>query len=370
MNFLGIYIVLLFLISLACLRPKSISIHVILLFTVFSFFALSFDDADRLIYQREYDSITSTVDSSYEILYVGLMKFGKSLGFDFQGYRCFQAILVIVLIDTVVLKYSKAPNVVWAFYLIYSALFDATLMRHIVAMALALHGVMCLMNAQKWKDDILTTAFFVTCGLLHSSYWIMLLFIPFKWFFQSHKLIALLLVAGGYAVAIMYKDMIFSFYALFAIREATLEKYMTGNYANMTGAAYDLVKYLFIISPVFIFRGRQSVYELNSNNEKYHRIASLNSNILAINLIFCIILIPQFFAVNYSRLFRILVLINYIYMSNIYIVSIKRRDYKVLLYLSIYSLVLLLLLLFWESEATISEVWNMHFETNLIFSAL
>lgn len=372
MNFLAAYIFFILLIILAFIRPKSIIVHFSLLCAIFLFFAFSYDNADRLVYQYEFESIHSTTSSTYEILYVALMKFGSFFCDTFQQYRSFQAILVLFLIDIIILKYSKAPNAVIACYLIFSALFDATLMRHVVAMAVSLYGILHLLKSQKLKNYIEVLAIFMVGGLTHSAYWVLLLFIPLKILLKGHTLITLVIIGFVFASAIRFQDTIFSLFGLLIVREGVVDKYMTGDYANVTGALYDLVKYIFIISPCFLsilFKKKIEVSP-DSNIKRYNRALLLNDNIITANLLFSIILIPQFFAVNYFRLYRVLIIINYIYMSNLYYKTAHRRNHLIAFIMLFYSFTLLFLLLFWESINTLDDVWNMHFETNAVFKWL
>lgn len=369
MTFLPAYILLSILVLMAFMRPKSISIHFILLLAIFLFFAFSYDNGDRLAYEYEFETIHSSTPSSYEILYIALMKFGALFCDTFQQYRCFQSILVLFIIDYVITRYSKAPNVVLACYLIFSALFDATLMRHIVAMSVSLYGVFILLKAHSFRDYIFVALVFIACGLLHSSYWLLLAFIPLRLLLKAHPIITIITVVIGYIIAIQYQSTIFYLFGLFIIREGVIDKYMTGEYANSTGALYDFVKYIFIISPCFlhIFYKKKLEPSIISNNDKQWRVSLLQDNIVIVNLMFSIILIPQFFAVNYFRLYRVLIVINYIYMSNLYYLSSKKRNHIISLVMLAYSFTLLLLLLFFESENTLTDVWNMHFETNSVF---
>lgn len=86
-------------------------------------------------------------------------------------------------------------------------------------------------------------------------------------------------------VSIFSDNLLFRIYSHFLIREATIDKYMTGHYANMTGALYNTVKYLFIIFPVLYYYSRHSNnQEISSPKQKSLR-SVFNHKILKLNII-------------------------------------------------------------------------------------
>lgn len=99
-----------------------------------------------------------------------------------------------------------------------------------------------------------------------------------------------------------------------------------------------------------------------------------NSNIrffiYYLSLSFAVVLIVQNYAVNYSRLFRLLLLIIYIYCSNI--IYSSRFNNKILygFGMVLYSVVFACLFYLFENPDTQDTIWKMHFETNLLFNFL
>lgn len=361
MNLLFIFIF--GLITLAFIFPRSKILHVFLVFLSFSLFTLSFDEYDRYAYMTEYDNMRSTIGSEYEILFVALMKICNLLGFSFEGFRYVTAGITFSCLEYVVFKNTKNINIVWALYFIFSAMFDATLIRNSLAMGIAAIVIIKMMDLRTVKDYIVCISLAMSAALIHSAYW-MLFVLLLLWFpLQKRKIkylfvLAVLLI---YGVVSTFDEKIFSIYSSLLVREATIDKYMTGFYSNEIGQIYNLAKYCFVISPVLFF-WPSKMKEKRTLDGK----VLLPHYIWSINLLFLVILLPQSLAANFSRLYRILIFFNYIYLAYCY--DVKTIRPAIVVYGIIYSLVLLLLMLFFESITTIEFIFNMHLETNKFFN--
>lgn len=166
-------------------------------------------------------------------------------------------------------------------------------------------------------------------------------------------------------VSIFSDNLLFRIYSHFLIREATIDKYMTGHYANMTGALYNTVKYLFIIFPVLYYYSRHSNnQEISSPKQKSLR-SVFNHKILKLNIISALCWYLNFCRKLQSAFF-ILIIFNYIYIANQ--IGVSRKIIKPRLFSIAYASSLLLLMLLWESETTLDDVFFMHFETNKLLN--
>lgn len=237
-----------------------------------------------------------------------------------------------------------------------------------MALIIAIIAILLLVRARSTKEYLFSAGLIALAALFHSAYWVLLFFIPL-WILINRKngiKLVLLIIVIIYMVSIFSDNLLFRIYSHFLIREATIDKYMTGHYANMTGALYNTVKYLFIIFPVLYYYSRHSNnQEISSPKQKSLR-SVFNHKILKLNIIFSLVLVPQFFAVNFSRLFFILIIFNYIYIANQ--IGVSRKIIKPRLFSIAYASSLLLLMLLWESETTLDDVFFMHFETNKLLN--
>ena len=116
-----IYVLLVFLILLGIILPKSKFVQLLLVIVIYSIYALSFDGDDFLNYTFMYDSIASGEDSVYEVLFVKLLSFISKSGLPFFWARCIIYFFVVGLLVISVNKLTSFPNPVWACYLIFSA---------------------------------------------------------------------------------------------------------------------------------------------------------------------------------------------------------------------------------------------------------
>lgn len=139
----------------------------------------------------------------------------------------------------------------------FSAMSDACLLRNSLAMVVGMVAILFIMRARTILDYLYAIGLVVGAALFHSAYWVLMLFIPL-WYLVSKKSVVWVLagVACIYIVCISNEELLFRVYGSLLIREETIEKYMTGDYANIVGVLYDICKYLLIISPALYYSRR------------------------------------------------------------------------------------------------------------------
>lgn len=358
------YIVLIIIVLLGCFKTKNIVVNIIQCFVVWTLFAFSQDEYDYTVYEREYDAVQRGFGSDYEIGYVWLNDICAALGLTYVEFRAVVGLIFCVALAIIVRKLTRHPNVVWSSFIIFSAMSDACLLRNSLAMVVGMVAILFIMRARTILDYLYAIGLVVGAALFHSAYWVLMLFIPL-WYLVSKKSVVWVLagVACIYIVCISNEELLFRVYGSLLIREETIEKYMTGDYANIVGVLYDVCKYLLIISPALYYSRRLPKGDaVGMISQQESARVLFDKNIVRLNIVFSIILVPQFFAVNFSRLFRMLVVFNYIFMANQ--IGNTRKWINPKFYSLIYACVLLLLMLFWESPTALNEVFFMHFNTN------
>ena len=176
------------------------------------------------------------------------------------------------------------------------------------------------MSEQDRRKNIYFSAGLIAlAALFHSAYWVLLFFIPL-WILINRKngiKLVLLIIVIIYMVSIFSDNLLFLHILTFSytrsnnrqIYDRTLCQYDTSD-------CITLSQYLFIIFLVLYYYSRHSNnQEISSPKQKSLR-SVFNHKILKLNIIFSLVLVPQFFAVNFSRLFFILIIFNYIYIAN------------------------------------------------------
>ncbi len=345
---------------------KNKYLNLILCFLAFSLFAYSQDDFDYWAYQTIYEKAGVDYESGYEVAYVWLNQLSNIAGIKYETFRAIVGLIYVVPLYFIIRKLTFHPNVVWGAMVYFPTMFDSTLLRNSIAMVITIIGICYLIKLNKpksIKSYVVPFSVFCIAALFHSSYWVMLAFIPLWWYVDCEKKYVLLIgfILLMYVFFSLNSNLIFNIYSKFNVREATIDKYQTGHYANVIGMAYNAFKYVLLISPVLIFRkNNKSFYPANTTSD------GLMKNALKLNLIFSLILIPQSFATNFSRLFRILTIFNYVYIAN-HIGQKKMLKIPRLFELT-FAIMLMLLLLMWESPTTIIDILYMHLTTNTMLN--
>jgi hypothetical protein len=356
---------LLFIIFLGYFNTKSVIVNILLCSIVCILFAYSQDDQDWHVYQKYYEG---NIQESYELGFAWLNQLSYNFGLTYLEFRLFIGVLFCSVLFFIIRKLTKHTNVVWSTYLIYSAMFDACILRNSLSMLFAIPGILFLIQSKRSRDFFAPLICFVIAALIHNSFWFFLIFIPFWLIIQSKNGIAKVCVFSIvlYFICVINTSFLFDLFGKLIVREGVIDKYETGRYANFNGAVYNLLKYLFYISPILYYK------YFNTHSQNYlpsNRLeALLNKHILDINILFIVLLVPQFFAITFSRFFRILCLFNYLFLANQVNVSSQKRLPKVISL--IYATVLLFLIIFWESPGTFEGVFLMHFETNSVFEII
>lgn len=347
------------------LFSKNKVVNILLCLVVVALFGLSVDDNDFWVYMNIYDGIGYGYSSDYEVGYVFINLFFNKLGVNYITFRLILGIFFCTILFFVVRKATEHPNMVWSCYLIYSAMFDACLLRNSIAFVFALLGVIALMKVKSVGSYIAPCVLFTLAALVHSAYWAFVFFVPMWYMLNNIKHgveIVLASIIALYVVCVVANNIVFDIYSRFQIREATIDKYMTNSYANVAGAMYGVLKYLLIVSPV-LYVNIKTIPRLEiASNIPQMKVES--AKMTRVNILFSFFLIPQFFTITFSRLFRILIFINYIYISTL---CLGRKSSQVKALAFLYALVFVLFTIVYESPTSFSDVVLMHLNTNPLF---
>lgn len=353
---------LLVIVILGYVMPKNIVINFLQCLVVCVLFAGSQDPMDFYVYEGIYDTARQGFEVDYEVGYVWLNAVCGQLGLTYVEFRCVVGGLFCLLLATLIRKLTVCPNVVWSSYIIFSALFDACILRNSLAMACGMWAIFYLLRARTIMQYGKAIVWIVGAALFHSAYWVLLAFIPLWILCQKKGYVwCVVCIAVAYVFCVMNEQTLFQLYEHLLIREDTIEKYMTGQYSNLVGTAYNFVKYLFLIFPA-IYYSRSAVCGICGRSDG----DILKHKILLLNIVFGVVLIPQFFAVNFNRVFRMLILFNYIFIA-CQIGNARGKIYPKA-FSFVYASVLLCLFMFWEAQSTLYDVFLMHFKTNVLLS--
>lgn len=369
---LSILIIIILLFGLSVLFPKNNLLSYILVGFVIILYAYSQDDYDYYYYESFYESVLYS-KRNYEVIFDWLMRLCATLGYDYISFRLIVGVISCLILFFAIKKLTPNVNLVWSLYIIYSALFNACLLRYSLTLGLVIYLIISLINSNYKLAYILC----IICGFSHSSQWILLLF-PVFWYvlnnFKNKGLIFIMLILI-YLTLPIFGAYIFKIFSLFSLKQGVVEGYATGSYANLYGTLFNILKYGLIISPILYIKYfwknehslilgtypaiAKSIGKLRNNSIK----TIFKDKILIINLLFAIILIPQYFAINYDRLFRVLIIINYIYISIIAYENYK-LNLSIIIIAFIYAISFNLLIFLYSSPELLDRILFMHFDTN------
>lgn len=355
-------IILLIFSLLGFFFSKSKIINILLCFVVLSFFFLSEDYYDFWNYKYIYESLKFGNIKNYEIGYTIFSELIYNLGVGYISFRLIIGLVFVSILYIIIKKLTNRPNIVWSAMIMFPTMFDGLLLRNSIAMVICMLGLTSLITSKELKRYLLSIFLFILAALFHSSYWITVLFVPAWIYLNTRKRIKYFLICVGifFMLCSSFSDILFSLFSKLIIREEAITKYQTGNYSNLVGMAYDLIKYLFVIYPILYYK-KWNNNMIPNNTTAIH----FSRNIIKLNLIFSMILIPQVIAVNFGRLFRMIIIFNYIYLANQTNLKNQKNSLRVVIF--IYALILSFSMLYIESPTTVVDVLLMHLSTNGLF---
>lgn len=343
--------------------PKSTFLSFIMAAFVYCLLGHSYDEVDSDTYEHIYDMAKAFGSADYEVLYELLMKFCYTINLSFDGFRRVAACLTVISLYYCIRRYSSNQNFVWLLYIIYFAMFDEVLIRSRLAMPYAIMYGFVLVNAKKNIEYLYSFLWLTLAALFHSSCWALFLFAPLAFLYRKYDIgyqKLLLVIFTIYIGVVFLGNSIFDMYSIFTIREGTIEKYMTDSYSNLNGIIYNILKYILYLTPILLYYKNEYAsdgYSVVSNSSMDY------SSFFILNLLFASVLIPQFFAYNYYRLFRYLIFINYIFLSNRLFVG-EKISQKALFIGVTYAICNLCIFIFYEQPDKIETVLLMHVQTN------
>lgn len=352
-----VYVFLIGLISLGFMFPKAKWVHILLVFMSFSLYTMSYDDWDRLAYMNAYDNVSIGIESRFEYLFVLLMRVCSWLGLSFDTFRYVTAAISISGLEYASFKFSKYRNIVWAVYLIYPAWYDAVILRNSMAMGIIAVSLVKLVYAKTNRDYIRCSIWIVIATLIHKSSFVFLAFIPL-WYYLKQGLNKSRFITILLFFIFIESTSAFLYDSLGRRLAGDSENYYDNLYRG--NILFNSIMYLIYVSPVLLF-WPDRVFKSCTNR------TTIESNILKFNLLFLFVLIPQFYIAYFSRLFKMLFFLNYIYLARC--AEIPKWKVAAIFGVLLYTVLLLFLRLYFYPDM-IPDTLMIHFRTNLLLDLL
>jgi hypothetical protein len=251
--------------------------------------------------------------------------FFESLGFDFYQSRIIISFICLYLVYSTIRKYSLYPAFVSVSYFLFIFVLDVTQFRNFVAYSIVIFAIRFLF--QKGSKGIITfSVLTLIASSIHSAclFYLILVLSRFK---VNLKIILIFLV-----IAFLSKSVLYEYYSLIFGSDKLINRYQQG-ISIIALSSIIIVQslnafYINIYKPFVLdksinttinnFRFKKKLMPIA---DYYHNINDIlkftNSNVIPIISLFLLLLIP-FYADNmtYSRIFRNIVILNFIYLSN------------------------------------------------------
>lgn len=345
-------------------RKKSKLVSFALLLLLFVLLAFEKTTGDYQGYLTMYDEISrgSGRALTYEILYVLLCRVGVILGLSFNTLRAYVVIIELIFLYSVIKKYTENTAMVLSLFFIFPAMLDAELFRWLLGMCIVIFGIQFILNEKTIRNVVLFCASIAVASMFHTSCWIFLIYLllMIQDTRRIRRVVIIVLIIG---IAFLSTGVFFNLLSHLPIRVYVIEKYQTGNYSNWHGILFDLLKQLLIFFMGIVATGRMELFgrrlimrkvnqELVLSNNKLIKDANLlNNQIINLNLISFLILIPLYYSSSVQRLTHVVVFFNYIALANRCDNNKNARTHT--LFCIAMSTLLLLSLLFLESEGAV-----------------
>lgn len=159
---------------------------ILLIFLIGALFSFNDSSADADYYYTLYEDINRRVYFSVEPGFVFLCTFFKNLGFSYIQFRIVIGLLVVILIGSTILRYSKYPSLVLICYFCYPFLLDCAQVRHMIACSIFIYSIRFLEIY-----NLRNLVSFIICIIIASSIqmiaWAFLCFLPI-YIFRNKKI--------------------------------------------------------------------------------------------------------------------------------------------------------------------------------------
>lgn len=299
-----------FLINVFCSfeRNGSKILAALLLIIAYTFMAATNNsngnNGDYLVYNDLYNhffyggSIANTIGYSAEYGYMLLMLTVSKLNISYNLFMALLAAISIKLIHSTISKLTTNYNLVLTCYALSPFFYDAFQFRYFFAYSIVVYALQFILIERK-TSFIRYTALIILASLFHKTIIFFLLYLVLKLslkpLIKAGIVISLILTAGSFVAKINIIDIVYSF-----IKFSKFESYTSGSIAYKLNS---LVSFAIILLAIYFVVLARMIHKKNPSHT--------NKQILLLNYLNLIILPFLLVSLDFERLFRPLLLINY-----------------------------------------------------------
>ncbi len=342
-------------------RSKWLSCAIIGIFLILTCF--SYDSYDYHVYTMAYDMIGVGGQGQFEPLFNFFMLLGNKIGLNYLQYRMVISVICVLLIHSTVRKFTDRTALVWAMFIVFPGWTLTTLLRHMMALSVAIFGLRYLFTDKK-GNTIKLLICLVIAASIHNSFWVFLPLILVK-FVRSKWILLISICVVGLAYIFGSTNLLFKIFEVLPTQEDYMDRYMVDSYSNLNGIIYGVLKQIVIMfsgyAAVYLYRKRENHEPAVPNQQ-----SSFVNKVFAVNNVSVLFLGVLYYTKIANRMYHLIVLANWIACA-VCLGRYKRSDAHHLIIkwggITI-CLLLSVLLCARESPVVFDNVLRMHFETN------
>lgn len=267
---------------------------IILLYMFFLFIGNSYN-VDYENYVRFFKNISNDLMKK-EILYTLTIKIFNFFNLEYKEMLIFYGIIAFYLIVKTVNKFSKNSNLVYLLYFIYPFIYDTIQIRNFMVMAILTYSIKYIVKKNFFKYCI---AIFIASGFHKVAYIYLICY--FVNFFNEKKIFWIAIISNIIGI-IAYFTNFFPMILKGVMNEVDIKFYFIDNNSRFGWILYIFVQLVFLL---FFIK--------NLKNKE----VSFNYIVLKINYLFICFIPLYFFNSTLDRIYRNILIMNYVVISNI-----------------------------------------------------
>ncbi len=359
------YLIILLPFLLAIFNKKSKLLLFIILALMFILMGYNYYNADYYMYERIYNSYGITSTFTYtEGLFQLMCQFFYKIGFNYQKFLTVYSFICLFIIYLTLSRISKYRSLAISMYLICPFFVDAVQIRHFLATCFVCYGLtFLLLEDDNIKKNISKYIILniIACGFHTSAfiYFIFLLYPIFKKKKIKDTFILFFIIA--IVATLLMRSKLFINMLNYIIPSSKMEAYfLTGKYVSKS----FIISILFVIVQCIPIASMLFLKKLFKGQEEDKNVKFLDS-VIILNILLLITIPLYFYSYEFVRLFRGILLINYIAITNILGERLRRNDFVVLLIILL--LLLSMFMVFFILNGTFDATIRAILEFNSIF---
>lgn len=283
---------------------------------MFFLFIGNYYNSDYNNYLRFFERISQGLMEK-EFLYTEIIKIFNYLGMDYRKMLIFYGVIIFYFIIKIVKRYSVNQSFVYLLYFIYPFIYDTIQIRNFIVMVILSFSIRYIIEKKLCKYIF---CIFIASGF-HKVAYIYILFYLVN--YLNKKKILLIGIVVNIIGIIIYLTNLLPILLKGKMQEVNINFYFIDN-----NARYGWIIYIFFQILILILIEKN--IKLNKNRRDFNEI------VLKINYL-CLIFIPlYYYNSTLDRIYRNILLINYIVFSNLCKKNIKLMNFFILLVVLLY----------------------------------